>query len=115
MGSSEVRGQSDDVGSYQAFDLKPGSWKLIVSSPGFEPRKINASLRDREIFQSVIKLNVITTTMGVIVGVDDMAAPVDAIPMPNTRLSNQLPAEAAVPPPKSSRNPIYRLLRKLHF
>jgi hypothetical protein len=110
-----MRGESDDLGSYQTSKLNSGSWKIRVSSPGFEPQEAIVTLGDREVLQSVMKLEIVTTMMGVIVSVYDDAFPAASeFPMPNYISSQRLP-DTAPAPPKPSRNPISRLLSKLHF
>jgi hypothetical protein len=120
-GAQVAHGETDNIGSYQTLDLRSGSWKIKVSSPGFEQWEMFLSLRDREVFQSVIKLEVAATTMGFIVNVDDLAVPPEsdlpgsAFPMPNYIPFVQTAPDAVLPPSKPSHNPVSRLLRKLHF
>lgn len=120
-GVSIVHGESDDVGSYQVRNLKSGSWKITVSKIGFAHKDVTVSLRDLETFQSEITLDVITTTMGVIVEVDNYGAPIEsnlpesAFPIPSYIPYSETPPNSVSPPPKPSRNPISRLIHKLHF
>lgn len=114
-GAHVVSGETDQVGGYRTLDLKSGSWKITVSKAGFTHQDVNVILRDREVVQSVITLEIVTSTMGVIVSVDDLAVPYESnFRMPNYISPNQTPPAAALPPPKP-RNPVSRLLRKLHF
>jgi len=116
-----VEGQSDGLGTYQALELGSGSWKITVSAIGFAHKDLTVFLREREIFQSVIKLDVVTTVMGVIVEVDNSALPPEAqfsqfaSAIPDYIPYSATPPDGVSPKAGPSRSPIARLLRKLHF
>jgi hypothetical protein len=110
-----IRGESDDLGSYETLDLRPGSWKITIYKPGFGQQEVSITLRDREIVQGVVKLQVGGTMMGEVVEFSVLDPEKSSYPMPNSIPSVQTAPDAVSPRSKPSRNPVSRLLRKLHF
>jgi len=112
-GARIVGSVSDNLGSYQALDLKPGSWKIKVYQSGFGQQELSVILQNHEIFQSEVKLQV--AIIGEVVELAGPALTPSAHTMPNSIPSNETPPKFSVPSPNPSRNPITRLMRKLHF
>jgi hypothetical protein len=112
-GARVLRGQSDSEGSYEISNLMSGSWRITVSSPGFGHQELRVILSDREIFKSVIHLQV--AIMGEVVEVPgpDLAASVYSAP--DNLLPSKISPDTAAPPRKPSHNPISGLLHKLHL
>lgn len=111
-GARVLHGQSDEFGTYKTLDLKSGSWKITVYESGFARQEMSITLRDQEILQSIVTLQV--AIMGEVIEVEVATPAQSAYPMPNPIFSNRR-ATTAPAPAKPSRNPVSRLLRKLHF
>ncbi len=111
-GARVLHGLSDEEGTYKTLDLKSGPWKITVYESGFARQEMSITLRDQEIFQSVVKLQV--AIMGGVIEVEVAMPGQSVYSMPNAITSNQR-ATTVPAPAKPSRNPISRLFRKLHF
>lgn len=112
-GARVLRGQSDGEGSYQMLNLISGAWKITVSSPGFGHQELRVFLRDREIVQSVLQLQV--AVMGEVIEVYGPDLGQSAYSMQHSIPVTQAHRDGTVPPPNPSHNPIAHLLRKLRF
>jgi hypothetical protein len=112
-GARVLRGQSDSEGSYQILNLMSGSWRIIVSSPGFGHQELRVILSDRKILKPVLQLQV--AIMGEVIEVPSLDLETSAYSVPDNILSSKISPDAAAPPRRPSHRPISGLLHKLHL
>lgn len=110
-GARVMQGESDSVGAFEALALKRGSWKITVYKAGFAQKEVTVTLREGSILEPPITLELGVAVMGGIIKIDSMDLEQSTYPMPNSISSDSVSPTR----PKSSRNPISRLLHKLHF
>jgi len=111
--SYAIHGESDNIGLFQALNLRPGSWTLAVYKAGFARQEMTVTLRDRDTFRFVMELRV--AVMGEVVMVEGPVPSESTSLMPDLVSGNESSEANTQSPPVGRGNKLSRLLHKPHF